>query len=576
MKNQKGEIIYVGKAKRLKDRVSQYFTQAHSGKTQRMVSEVADFDTILTTTEKEALLLEINLIHQYDPRYNILLKDNKSYPYIQITLDQHPMLRIARNAKNKKAKYFGPFPQSSSAYEILDLLNRLFPLRKCHTLPNKPCLYLHMHQCLGPCINEVASSTYHEIIAQITRFMKGDTKDIVSSIRERMMAYAENLEYEQANEQKKLLQSIEHIAVTQNIQFADRIDRDVFGFHERNGYVAIAVLMYRSGVLAAKDVNVFPLYEDVLDAFANFIMQFYKQQTLPREIILPDLPLDTDLIADALDVSIVTPTRGAKSDLIQLVGQNAIQGMDEQFAHQASASQDQLALLDQLGELLDINTPMVIDMIDNSHTGGEDAVSAVVVFQNGQPLKSQYRKYKVDHKGDDVANMKETLYRRYYRKLVEQSPFPDLLLVDGGMTQVRAAQSIIDQLQLVLPVIGVVKDDRHRTHGLLKSTGEEVDIRANKPLFFLITRMQDEVHRFALTFHRHIRSKSQTSSFLDQVPGLGKKRQLRLLDIFGSLKNISQASLNDLAQYIPRSVAEDLLKRLRETEDTYEPIDGGE
>ena len=576
MKNAKGEIIYVGKAKRLKDRVSQYFSHAHSGKTQRMVAEVADFDTIITTSEKEALLLEINLIHQHDPRYNILLKDNKSYPYIQITLEEHPMLRIARNAKNKKARYFGPFPQSSSAYEILDLLNRLFPLRKCHTLPNKPCLYLHLHQCLGPCIHPVAASTYAEIVAQITRFMKGDTKDIVNHIKTRMMEYAEAMEYEQANEQKKLLQSIEHIASSQNIQFADRIDRDVFGFHERNGYLSIAVLMYREGVLAAKDVSVFPLYEDVTDALTNYIMQFYKSQTLPKEIILPDLAMDMEVLADALNVSVLTPTRGAKADLIQLVGQNAIQGMDEEFAHTNGPRQDQLQLLDQLGELLHINTPMVIDMIDNSHTGGDDAVSAVVVFQNGQPLKSHYRKYKVEHKGDDVANMKEALYRRYYRKLVEQSPLPDLLLVDGGLTQLRAAQSIMDQLQLVVPVVGVVKDERHRTRALLTSDGTEVSLQAYQSLFFLITRMQDEVHRFAITFHRNVRSQSQISSFLDTVPGLGKKRQLRLLEVFGSLKAIEQASIDDLAQYIPRNVATELHQRLNTKESNDELITSDE
>lgn len=569
MKNNKGEIIYVGKAKRLKDRVSQYFSHSHSGKTQRMVADVEDFDTILTTSEKEALLLEINLIHQHNPRYNIMLKDNKSYPYIQITLDEHPMLRIARNAKNKKAKYFGPFPQSSSAYEIMELLNRLFPLRKCSPLANKPCLYLHLHQCLGPCIHTVSSTTYQEIIAGITRFMKGDTKEIVRAIKDRMTAYADAMEYEQANEQKKLLQSIEHIASSQTIQFADRVDRDVFGFHERDGYLAIAVLMYRDGVLVTKDVQVFSLYEDLYEAFINFIVQFYKSQTLPKEIIVPAIDADLSVLEEVLDVNVLTPTRGDKVNLIQLVGQNAVQAMDEQFAHRHEASEDQLAILDRLGDRLGIATPMIIDMIDNSHTSGVDAVSAVVVFQNGAPLKSQYRKYKVSHQNDDLANMKEALYRRYYRKLTEGSPMPDLLLVDGGWTQLQAALSIVNQLQLIIPVAGMVKDDRHRTRALLTATNVEIPLSDDKALFFLLTRMQDEVHRFAITFHRNLRLRSQTVSALDEIPGLGKKRQLRLMEVFGSLKAIQSASIDELAQYVPRVVAEAILDANKETTDEF-------
>lgn len=570
MKNAKGEIIYVGKAKRLKDRVSQYFSHSHSGKTQRMVADVVDFDTILTTSEKEALLLEINLIHQYDPRYNILLKDNKSYPYIQITLDEHPMLRIARNAKNKKAKYFGPFPQSSSAYEILDLLNRLFPLRKCSPLANKPCLYLHLHQCLGPCIHTVSSTTYNEIVAGITRFMKGDTKDIVRAIKDRMTAYADAMEYEQANEQKKLLQSIEHISSSQTIQFADRVDRDVFGFHERNGYLAIAVLMYREGILVTKDVQIFSLYEDLYDAFINFIVQFYKSQTLPKEIIVPAIDTDFTVVEEVLGVSVVTPTRGDKTNLIQLVGQNAVQAMDEQFAHQHEATIDQLALLDRLGEHLGINTPMMIEMIDNSHTSGSDAVSAVVVFQNGAPLKSQYRKYKVGHQNDDLANMKEALYRRYYRKLTEGTPMPDLLIVDGGWTQVQAALSVIQQLQLIIPIAGMVKDDRHRTRALLTTENIEIPLADEKALFFLLTRMQDEVHRYAITFHRQTRLRSQTVSILDQIEGLGKKRQLRLMEVFGSIKAMEAATIDELSQYVPRTVAEAVYHELhKETDDEF-------
>lgn len=554
MKDINGTIIYVGKAKKLKNRIPQYFLRPHEGKTQKMVSEIVDFDIIITGSEREALILELNLVHEYNPKYNILLKDDKQYPYIEITSNENPILKIARKVNNKKSYYFGPYPNSSAAYEVLDILNRLFPLRKCRNVPKKECLYYHMHQCVGPCINKISKEEYQKIIDNIKKFLKGDTQDLKNEIQDRMYKYSENLEFEQAQKCKEILESIEYIKSKQKVQFEDKIDRDVFAFHERVGYLSIAILNFRNGILCNKNTQVFNLYDDLEDSFISFIMQYYKNNIKPKEIILPPLSIG-DSLQDALQCKVIYPTRGLKKDLLAMAGQNAFKAMDDQMLYKVIKS-DKIILLEELSKLLKIKNISQIEMIDNSHLAGSDAVSAVVVFVNGVAEKKLYRKYRLngEEKRDDVASMKEVLTRRFTRILNENGKFSDLLIVDGGITQLNAAKEVIDELNIPISVAGLHKDEHHNTKGLIDANGNEVEL-TNKDLLFMLTRMQDEVHRFVISYHRNLRSKSLTSSILDEIEGIGEKRKELLLKTFGSIQQIIKAPLNELEQYVPTQIA---------------------
>lgn len=562
MKDKDGTIIYVGKAKKLKNRIPQYFLRPHEGKTQKMVSEIVDFDVIITGSEREALILELNLVHEHNPKYNILLKDDKQYPYIEISSHEHPILRIARKVNNKKSYYFGPYPNSSAAYEVIDILNRLFPLRKCRNIPKKECLYYHMHQCIAPCINKVNKEDYKKIIDDIKKFLKGDVQEIKTELQNRMYQYSENLEFEQAQRCKETLQSIEYINSKQKVQFDDKIDRDVFAFHERVGYLSIAILNFRNGILCNKNTQVFNLYDDLEDSFISFIMQYYQNNIKPKEIILPPLS-SKDALEEVLQCRIIYPTRGLKKDLLAMAGQNAFKAMDDQMLYKVIKS-DKKILLDELSNLLKTKTLSQIEMIDNSHLSGSDAVSAVVVFVNGVAEKKLYRKYRLNgnETRDDVASMKEVLTRRYSRALNENTKLSDLLIVDGGITQLNAAKEVINELNIPIALAGLHKDEHHNTKGLIDCDGNEVPLD-NKDLLFMLTRMQDEVHRFVISYHRNLRSKSLTSSILDEIEGIGEKRKELLLKTFGSIQQIIKAPLNELEQYIPLNIA----KKIKEIDD---------
>ncbi len=555
MKNIHGEIIYVGKAKRLSVRVNQYFNRPHSGKTQKMVSEIDTFDTIITKTEKEALILEMNLIHLHNPRYNILLKDGKAYPYVKISLTNDPFISIARNKKDKKAKYFGPFPNSHAARNIINLINRLYPLRKCNHIPNKACLYYHIGQCLGPCVNKIDKETYDNLVHQITSFMNGDTKEVKASLTKKMYEYSANLEFEQAKECKELLDSIEHTTSKQAVEMNDKIDRDIIAYHAKNDYIAFSVLMIRGGLVLVKHTDVLPLYDDEEGAFISYIMQFYQTHIVPKEIIVSNIN-DSELLEEVLNTKITLPSRGVKQELLKMSAENAIKAMQEKFLT-TKEDEDILLILDELAKRAKITSTHHIEMIDNSHLQGSEAVSAVVVFTNGLPNKKMYRKYAInqEEKRDDTASMYEVIYRRYYRKLVEQTPIGDLLIVDGGITQLHAARKALDSLNINLPIIGLAKDNKHTTRALVLESGEEVDIKDYPPLFFLLTKMQDEVHRFVISYHRDRRSKSLTNSILDSIEGLGPKRKSELLRVFGTINRIKEASVEELSQYVPRNVA---------------------
>ena len=564
MKNINEEVIYVGKAKSLKKRVPQYFLRPHEGKTQKMVNDVVDFDVIITSNEREALILEMNLIHKYDPKYNILLKDDKTYPYIEITNDEHPFIKIARKIKNKKSTFFGPYPDSKAAYEILNLLNRIFPFRKCNKIPKEECLYYHMHQCLGPCIKNISKEDYDKVILDIKKIMKGDTKELVNSLKEDMYKYSENLEFEKAKECKDTIDRIEYIISKQKVEFSDKKDRDVFAFHTKNGYISIAILMFNNGVLSLKDTKTFSYLEDENEALINFIYDFYQKHRLPKEIILPPLN-DLDLLEEILDTNIIVPSRGLKFDLLQMAGENAIKAMED--LHMIKViKEDKYNLLKTLGDLLNIEIPKRIELIDNSHIQGDAAVGTVVVYVNGETSKNDYRKYKItnEDKKDDLSSMHEVLYRRYYRLLTEGGVVSDLLIVDGGYNQLKVAKDTLDSLGFEnVKIAGLVKDNNHRTRGLINDKGEEILLPNDHALLFFLTRMQDEVHRFAISFHHNLRSKSISSSFLDSIEGIGPKRKELLFKTFGSLKKIKEAPLEELTQYLPLSLA----KKIKEIKD---------
>ena len=564
MKNINEEVIYVGKAKSLKKRVPQYFLRPHEGKTQKMVNDVVDFDVIITSNEREALILEMNLIHKYDPKYNILLKDDKTYPYIEITNDEHPFIRIARKIKNKKSTFFGPYPDSKAAYEILNLLNRIFPLRKCNKIPKEECLYYHMHQCLGPCIKNISKEDYDKVILDIKKIMKGDTKELVNSLKEDMYKYSENLEFEKAKECKDTIDRIEYIISKQKVEFSDKKDRDVFAFHTKNGYISIAILMFNNGVLSLKDTKTFSYLEDENEALINFIYDFYQKHRLPKEIILPPLN-DLDLLEEILDTNIIVPSRGLKFDLLQMAGENAIKAMEDQHMIKV-IKEDKYNLLKTLGDLLNIEIPKRIELIDNSHIHGDAAVGTVVVYVNGETSKNDYRKYKItnEDKKDDLSSMHEVLYRRYYRLLTEGGVVSDLLIVDGGYNQLKVAKETLDSLGFEnVKIAGLVKDNNHRTRGLINDKGEEILLPNDHALLFFLTRMQDEVHRFAISFHHNLRSRSISSSFLDSIEGIGPKRKELLFKTFGSLKKIKEAPLEELTQYLPLSLAKKI-KEIKE------------
>ena len=563
MKNENNQVIYVGKAKKLKNRVSSYFTGVHNYKTTKLVSEIVDFDYIVTDSEKEALLLEINLIKDYSPQYNIMFMDNTYYPYIQLTDEKNPRLKIVRNAKERKHKHFGPFPDATAARTTFQLLGRLYPLRKCESLPKKPCLYYSLNQCLAPCIHEVDPLVYQQLKKDIVKFMKGDVKDKVSELEKKMYEASENLAFEQAKEYRDLIQSIEYVTAKQHVQFNDSIDRDILGYYVDHGYLSIQLFFMRSGKLLARDLNLIPISDDVEEHLQQFIVSFYTQNTLPKELLLPQT-LDKTLLSEVLECKVLTPQKGEKLSLVQMACKNAQEALEKKFSLMEKNQAATIGAIEELGKLLNIPTPHVIELFDNSHIQGAYSVAGMVCFKDGVPSKKDYRKFKIKTVDgvDDYASMREVIYRRYYRLLIEQQKMPDMIIVDGGLGQIHAAKEIIDSLNLNIVVCGLAKDDKHSTAMLLDANGERINIHPKSALFFLLTRMQDEVHRYAISFHKNVRNKSMVSSVLDEVEGIGEKRKKDLLKHFKSLKKMKEASVEELSQVIPKNTALELYKVL--------------
>ncbi|MDP4169560.1 MAG: excinuclease ABC subunit UvrC [Bacillota bacterium] len=570
MKDRQGTIIYVGKAKVLKNRVRSYFTGSHDGKTLRLVNEIENFEYIVTSSNIEALILELNLIKKHDPKYNIMLKDDKTYPFIKLTAERHPKLIITRKVKKDKGKYFGPYPNVQAANETKKLLDRIYPLRKCSTLPDRVCLYYHLGQCLAPCVKEIPEQQYKDMIEEISRFLNGGYKEIKKELTEKMLSAAESLDFERAKEFRDKISHIEITMEKQKMNSTDFIDRDVFGYAVDKGWMCVQVFFVRQGKLIERDVSMFPVYDEAEEEMLTFLGQFYTkaEHFKPKEILIPD-KVDHSLAEQLLDVKVLQPQRGQKKDLVELANKNAKIALNEKFSLIERDDDRTIKAVENLGNMLGIYTPHRIEAFDNSNIQGTDPVSALVVFQDGKANKREYRKYKIKSVTgpDDYETMREVVRRRYSRVLKESLPLPDLIIIDGGKGHVETVRDVLEnELGLDLPLAGLVKDEKHSTSQLLYGNPLEIiPLARNSQEFYLLQRIQDEVHRFAITFHRQIRGKTAFHSLLDDIPGIGEKRKKALLKSFGSVKKMKEATLEQFLEIgIPSNTAEELLKKLQE------------
>lgn len=570
MKDRHGTIIYIGKASVLKNRVRSYFSGSHDPKTERLVEEITDFEYIVTSSEIEALVLEMNLIKKHDPKYNVMMRDDKSYPFLKITNERYPRLITTRKVNKNSGKYFGPYPNVGAANETKKLLDRLYPLRKCRTLPDRVCLYYHIGQCLAPCVFDVSEEKMQELVEGIERFMKGGYRKTKRELERKMQEAAENMNYEHAKELRDQIRHIETVMEQQKMVFNDFTDRDVFGYAYDKGWMCVQVFFIRQGKMIERDASLFPIYGEPESAFLTFLGQFYLQKNhiKPKEVFVPKTT-DEDLVTQMLDIRVHRPIRGKKKDLVELANKNAAIALKEKFALIERDEKRTIKAVENLGERLNIETPHRIEAFDNSNIQGTDPVSAMVVFEDGKPLKNDYRKYRIKTvKGpDDYESMREVIRRRYTRVLKENATLPDLILIDGGKGQLKAAEDVLEnELGLLIPICGLAKDEKHRSSELLMGDPPQViQLKRNSQEFYLLQRIQDEVHRFAITFHRQVRGKSMIQSSLDGIPGVGEKRKRKLLRHFGSVKKIKEASVEDLCHAdIPRSVAESIASHFKE------------
>ncbi|HAP3824078.1 TPA: excinuclease ABC subunit UvrC [Enterococcus faecalis] len=570
MKDKNGTIIYVGKAKILKNRVRSYFRGSHDTKTERLVSEIDDFEYIVTESNIEALLLEINLIHKNNPKYNIMLKDDKTYPFIKITNEKYPRLMITRKVLKDKALYFGPYPDVNAANETKKLLDRLFPLRKCNPSQKTPCLYYHLGQCLCPYAFDVDPQVYKDMVEEIKGFLSGGHTEIQDRLQEKMAYTAAHMEFEKAAEFRDQIKAIETVMTRQKMTNVDLIDRDVFGYAVDKGWMCVQVFFVRQGKLIERDVSIFPFYDDASEAFLTFIGQFYQENEhfVPKEVLIPD-DIDKESVEALLATKVLQPQRGEKKKLVKLASKNAAVALNEKFDLIVRKQERTIGAVEKLGNAMNIPAPIRIEAFDNSNIMGTNPVSAMVVFIDGRPAKNEYRKYKIKtvQGPDDYASMREVIYRRYSRVLKEGLPFPDLILIDGGKGQVDVAKDVLaNQLGVDIPVAGLAKNDKHKTSELLFGPDlEVVPLERNSQEFFLLQRIQDEVHRFAITFHRQLRSKNSFASKLDNIEGLGPKRKKNLLKEFKSLKNITAASVEELRKAgLPETVAKNVYRHLHQ------------
>lgn len=561
MHNSNNQIIYIGKAKDLYKRVSQYFLRPQAGKVAKMAMEAEYFETIICNNEKEAFVLEMNLIQTHYPKFNILLKDDSHYPYIALKKKGDPFLTIKRNKKDNGYDYFGPYPRSTFAFDVIDLLNKVFPIRKCKNLGRETCLYYHLHQCLAPCVNKIEESTNSKLREDIKSFMRGDNTSIKKAYVEKMNKASEELDFESALQYKGIVEAIDHINAKQIVEMSDKKDRDIFAFSSKEGYICLAMLLYRKGILLDKKSYIVEGFGDIEEQVGDLITQFYSHVDLPSEIIVSSDRIKTNL-CDVLDCNILCPSRGKLHDLIISAKENADNEINQYFIS-SRIDEDKLSLLEELGQILKIKTPLQIDLFDNSHLQGSSPVGAMVSFVNGEPAKKLYRKFKIEHEEarDDIKSMKEIIFRHYSRSKNENKKFPDLILVDGGFIQIEAAAEALKGSEVTIPVFGLVKNNKHQTNGLM-NIDQEIYTIENKKLFFLLTRMQDEVHRFAISFHKEKRGKAMTASILDDIAGLGAKRKEMIAKAYPDIVLLKEASIEELSQILPRDVAIELHNKL--------------
>ena len=559
MKNKDNVIIYVGKAKKLKRRVSSYFNRTHTGKTAKLVSEIKDFEYIVVESETESLILEINLIKKYYPKYNILLRDDKSYPYIELTKEASPRLQIVRHLGRKKNKdrLYGPYPNVTAARATVNLLNRIYPLRKCNTYKKEPCLYYHIKQCLGYCVYNVDKEKIKEMEKEIIEFLKGNHEIVTNKLTNDMNKYAENLEFEKAKEIKDMIDYIKITLTKQKIEITDNIDRDVIGYYVFKGYLSIQIFFIRNGRIQERISKTLELIDEVGEELTRFIATFYKKNVLiPKEVLVPDI-VDTKILEEYLETNVKTPIKGVKNKLIEMANDNAKIKIENDYEIIKKDEEKTYLANEELKNILNLDKLDRIELFDNSNLFGTFNVSGMVVFKNGKPSKNDYRKYKITNdKNDDYGTMREVIYRRYFRVLKDDLEKPDLIIVDGGIGQMNIAREVLKSLNLNIKVVGLKKDDKHTTDSLLANDPiEEIKINKRSNLFYYLERMQDEVHNFTISYHKNIRSKGSISSILDNIEGIGEVRKKELLKKYKTINKIKEASIEQLSEIIPHNVA---------------------
>lgn len=558
MKDKNGVIIYVGKAKDLHKRVSSYFNRVHTGKTAKMVSLIDDFQYIVASSELEAFIIEINLIKKFQPKYNIMLMDDKSYPYIEYISKPYPRLKVSRYLNIRKKdnkKLFGPYPNAYAARRIVNLLNRLYPLKKCEGSPKDVCLYYHIGECLGYCSKRVDNEKVMQMEQEILDFLRGKTSILQDKIMEKINFYSENLNFEMALELKKELDYIDIVLAKQKVELHDFVDRDVISYYVDNGYLSIEILFIRNGKLLNHKNVIFPLNLDILDEVEYFIAGFYMKNEIPKEILVPD-DLNVENIKSVVKTNVIAPQKGTKKDLVKMAYDNAKLNLHNKFEEIVKDEKRTIVANEELAKILRMDSIYRIDVFDNSNLFGTFAVSGMVVFIDGKPARNEYRKYKVSvDVNDDYNTMKEIIYRRYQRAMVEKTMMPDLIIVDGGENQIRAAMEVLDLLHLKIKVVGLKKNDHHRTNDLLDTDLSVIELDRTSNVFHYLTRMQDEVHRFTINYHRTLRSKGSISSVLDEIEGIGAVRKKALIKKFGSVNKMKNASLEELEEILPEQVA---------------------
>lgn len=559
MKNKDNIVIYVGKSKNLKNRLSSYFQREHTGKTKMLVREIDHFEYIVTNTEMESLLLEINLIKKYNPKYNILYRDDKSYPYIELTSDKVPTLKIIRriNVKKVKNNLFGPYPNVAAARKVVEILNRIYPLRKCKTYEKRECLYYHIGQCLGYCTHEVDENKIKEMKSEIISFLNGNTKVLTDRITEKMKISSDNLDYEKALEYKELLNYINITTEKQKVDLDNTVNIDVASYYAKDNYISIQILFIRGGKLLDRNRNIFPMIDSGEEEFSKYLSEFYnKNVSMPKEVLVPD-NLNKEVFEEVFKIKFITPIKGEKKKILDLAYDNARIYYEEQMTY---IKRDEDKITNALEELkTKLNLPSVsrIELFDNSNLFGTFNVSGMVVFIDGKPSKNDYRKFKITNdKNDDYGTMREVIYRRYFKVLKDNLEKPDLVVVDGGLGQINVAREVIKELGLNIPVCGLKKDDKHATNVLLGFDPViEVPIDKRSDLFLLLTKMQNEVHNFTISYHKQIRSKGAVSSILDNIEGIGEVRKNKLLKKYKTITKMKEASLEELEEILPKDTA---------------------